>query len=126
MLGAPHMPGHFKGLWGLSQSRERLGEILELSPLPRFVRVPALPATICVTTLICVTFSVPWFPHSSNHNNNRTNLIHGAVERTNVVKSSPSVSSYVRRAPEPSRWVAGWDCWAWDGSGCVKLSTGRG
>jgi len=46
-----------------------------------------LPATTCVMTLICVMFSVPWFPRLSNHHNSRTDLMPGAAERTNVARA---------------------------------------
>lgn len=41
---------------------------------------PALPATVCMTTLICGTFCVPSFPHLSSRSDTRTKLTRGRCE----------------------------------------------
>ena len=65
-------------------------------------------ATICVMTLICMMFSVPWFPHLSNHHHNRTDLLAGAAKRTKHSSTcSPSLSSHRRCALSPAGRVLG-------------------
>lgn len=70
------------------------------------VCVPALPATICLTTLA----SAPWFPRSSNRNNNRLHLLQWAIERTKAVFAHQVLALTRRGAPKPSRQAAGEDC----------------
>lgn len=81
----------------------------------------ALPPAICMTPLIFVTVSVPWFPHLSNHSNDSPVLTHGllrglmASEGLGYSGCAPSVRCH--------DMVPAWDQ---AGRGPVELSTGRG